>query len=232
MMDDSKRLFRNYKNGKAGINGYLEDYAAVIEGMAKLYQVSFDEHWLMLANTLTSITLSEFYDEKEGLFFYTSNKAEELIARKKEIFDNVIPSSNALMATNLKTLGHLLSHEEYTEAARDMVDRMNRVLMLAPQDLAQWATLYALHTYPTEEVVMVTNNLAQVQALHQQYEPNKVIAGKKPQATSGLALLKGREMINSATTYFVCYNKTCQLPVNNVEDVFAQMQQASKNASQ
>ncbi|WP_286747296.1 thioredoxin domain-containing protein [Roseivirga sp. UBA1976] len=232
MMDDSKRLFRNYKNGKAGINGYLEDYAAVIEGMAKLYQVSFDEHWLMLANTLTSITLSEFYDEKEGLFFYTSNKAEELIARKKEIFDNVIPSSNALMATNLKTLGHLLSHEEYTEAARDMVDRMNRVLMLAPQDLAQWATLYALHTYPTAEVVMVTNNLAQVQALHQQYEPNKVIAGKKPQATSGLALLKGREMINSATTYFVCYNKTCQLPVNNVEDVFAQMQQASKNASQ
>lgn len=232
MMDDSKRLFRNYKNGKAGINGYLEDYAAVIEGMAKLYQVSFDEHWLMLANTLTSITLSEFYDEKEGLFFYTSNRAEELIARKKEIFDNVIPSSNALMATNLKTLGHLLSHEEYTEAARDMVDRMNRVLMLAPQDLAQWATLYTLHTYPTAEVVMVTNNLAQVQALHQQYEPNKVIAGKKPQATSGLALLKGREMINSATTYFVCYNKTCQLPVNNVEDVFAQMQQASKNASQ
>ncbi|WP_305982907.1 thioredoxin domain-containing protein [Roseivirga thermotolerans] len=232
MMDDGKRLFRNYKNGKAGINGYLEDYAAVIEGMAKLYQVSFDEHWLMLANTLTSITLSEFYDEKEGLFFYTSNRAEELIARKKEIFDNVIPSSNALMATNLKTLGHLLSHEEYTEAARDMVDRMNRVLMLAPQDLAQWATLYALHTYPTAEVVMVTNNLAQVQALHQQYEPNKVIAGKKPQATSGLALLKGREMINSATTYFVCYNKTCQLPVNNVEDVFAQMQQASKNASQ
>ncbi len=232
MMDDGKRLFRNYKNGKAGINGYLEDYAAVIEGMAKLYQVSFDEHWLMLANTLTSITLSEFYDEKEGLFFYTSNKAEELIARKKEIFDNVIPSSNALMATNLKTLGHLLSHEEYTEAARDMVDRMNRVLMLAPQDLAQWATLYALHAYPTAEVVMVTNNLAQVQALHQQYEPNKVIAGKKPQAKSGLALLKGREMINSATTYFVCYNKTCQLPVNNVEDVFAQMQQASKNASQ
>lgn len=216
-------LFRNYKNGKASINGYLEDYAAVIDAYTKLYQVTFDESWLFLANELMKVSLNEFYDEQEGLFFFTSNQSEVLIARKKEVFDNVIPSSNSMMAANLKVLGHLLSHEEYIKAAEEMVDRMNRVLMLAPQDLANWASLYALHTYPTAEIVAIDKKVNASHLLSRGYLPNKVLAGKISTKTSELELLEGREIINGKPTYFVCYNKACQLPVHTVEEVFEQL---------
>ncbi|WP_420387391.1 thioredoxin domain-containing protein [Roseivirga sp.] len=223
MMDNEKHLFRNFKNGKASIPAYLEDYAAIIDGYTRLYQVTFKEDWLFLANDLMKIALKEFYDENEGLFFYTSSTSEELIARKKEIFDNVIPSSNSMMATNLKTLGHLLSHHEYVQAAEDMTDRMNRVLMLAPQDLANWASLYALHTYPTAEVVMITEAKDDLHSLHRDYLPNKVVAGKLPGSSSKLDLLEGRDVIDAQSTFFLCFNQACQLPVHTVDEVFGQV---------
>ena len=232
MIDKKGHLFRNYKNGSSSISGYLEDYAAVIQALSKLYQITFDEAWLFLANDLMKITLKEFYDADEGLFFYTSNQSEALIARKKEIFDNVIPASNSLMAENLKTLGYLLSHEEYIEAARSMVDRMNRVLILAPQDLAHWASLYASHTFPTAELVIISDDLPnEVVKIHQQFSPNKVVVGKKLGASSELSLLADREAIRDQPTYFVCFNKTCQLPVNSFEEAKAQMKSALNSAS-
>lgn len=227
MMKD-KHLYRSYKNGKASIDAYLEDYAAIIEGYTKLYQVTFDESWLFLANDLMKVTLREFYDEHEGLFFYTSDQSEKLIARKKEVFDNVIPSSNSVMANNLKVLGHLLSHDAYIKAANEMVDRMNRVLILAPQDLANWASLYALHTYPMAEVVMIDETSESIPELFQQYLPNKVVAGKRQGTSSELELLQDREMIQDKPTYYVCYNKACQLPVNTVQEVFEQLDSAVK----
>jgi len=223
MMKDH-HLYRSFKNGKPSIDGYLEDYATVIEGYLKLYQITFDESWLFLANELMKVTLQEFYDEQEGLFFFTSNQSEALIARKKELFDNVIPSSNSMMASNLKTLGLLLSHDQYIEASKDMVDKVNRMLMLAPQDLANWASLYALNTYPTAEVVAIDNNTKASQLLSDAYFPNKVIAGKASNQSSELELLEGREMINNQPTYFVCYNKACQLPVHSSKEVFEQME--------
>ena len=225
-MNNDGHLFRNYKNGTANIDGYLEDYAAVIDGYTRLYQVTFEESWLLLANELMKVSLKEFYDEQEGLFFYTSSKSEALIARKKEIFDNVIPSSNSMMAMNLKTLGHLLSHEEYINAASDMTDRMNRVLMLAPQDLANWASLCVLHTYPTAEIVAIEGKVRASQLFSQKYLPNKVLAGKISGKPSELELLEGREMIGNQATYFVCYNKACQLPVHTKEEVFEQLDSA------
>lgn len=229
MMNEKGHLFRNYKNGRTSISGYLEDYATVIQAFSKLYQITFDESWLFLANDLIKITLREFYDADEGLFHYTSNESEALIARRKEIFDNVIPASNSLMAENLKTLGYLLSHDEYIEAAKGMVDRMNRVLMLAPQDLAHWASLYASHTYPTAEIVVISDNLPkEVLRIHQEFSPNKILVGKKPNGSSELALFKGREAIQEKPTYFVCFNKTCQLPVNNLEAAKAQIKSALK----
>ena len=129
-----------------------------------------------------------------------------------------------MMASNLKTLGLLLSHDQYIEASKDMVDKVNRMLMLAPQDLANWASLYALNTYPTAEVVAIDNNTKASQLLSDAYFPNKVIAGKASNQSSELELLEGREMINNQPTYFVCYNKACQLPVHSSKEVFEQME--------
>ena len=193
---ENGHLKRNYKDNKATIDAYLEDYAAVIKAFIALYEVTFDEVWLDHAKALTETTLSEFFDKDEELFYFTSNTAEALIARKKEIFDNVIPSSNAMMATNLYHLGMLLDIEEYTAKANVMLQRIDRVVTMAPQDLGHWASFYSQRTYPTAEIAIVSNEpIDDMHKINEQFIPNKVLVGKKSSDSSGLALLEGRLLI-------------------------------------
>ena len=88
-MTNEEGLYRSYTAGEASIDAYLEDYAYVIDALSALYQVTFNEKWLTKAKSLTKYTLDHFYDQEEGLFFFTDNSSERLITRKKEVFDNV-----------------------------------------------------------------------------------------------------------------------------------------------
>ncbi len=223
-MRSENRLFRNYKDGKAGIDAYLEDYAAVIQALTTLYQVTFDESWLGHARQLTDYAITHFFDTEEDFFFFTDVSSEKLIARKKEIFDNVIPSSNSLMAENLYTLGLLLDNPDYTEKSLSMVSRIKKMMPKAPKDLANWAGLFSKLTHPTAEIAIVGEDITDAMlALNQHYIPNKVVVAKKPQETSDLALLQNRDMVNEKTTWYLCYNKACQLPVNSLEEVLKQL---------
>lgn len=224
LVDENGKLFRNFKNGKADITGYLEDYAWVIRGFTKLYQVTFDEKWLLEAKKLLNICLNEFFDKKDGLFFFTSNTAQALIARKKEIFDNVIPSSNSVMAQNLYELSMYFEEDIYSDIALKMVQSMDRVLNIAPQDLAGWASFYADRTEPLAEIAIIsTEHTASIQDLQQHYHPNKILLGKTPEQSTLLGLLKERVLLNDKTTFFVCFDKTCQLPVHTISEVHQQL---------
>ena len=224
-MCNDQKLYRNYKNGKASITAYLEDYAAVIQALIALYEVTFEAHWLKEADALTQYVIDNFADEEEGFFFFTDASAEKLIARKKETFDNVIPASNSLMAHNLYRLGILLDNVSYTEQATDMVDRVKRHLTTAPRDLAHWSSLFSMLTYPTSEIVIVSESPAEaIRALGEQFIPNKVVAGKKAGESSEMALLEGRELVNNQDTFYLCYNKACQLPINSIEALMQQIQ--------
>lgn len=222
---ENGHLKRNYKDNRATIDAYLEDYAAVIQAFIGLYEVTFDESWLAHAKALTETTLKEFFDADEELFYFTSNTAEALIARKKEIFDNVIPSSNGMMATNLYHLGMLLDNENYIAKANVMLQRIDRVVTMAPQDLGYWAAFYAQRTYPTAEIAMVSDELRNsMHKINEQFIPNKILVGKAIGGSSKLSLLEAREGVNNESTFYLCYNKACQLPVNNVGEVFKQLQ--------
>ena len=104
-MGDDLQMTRNYKNGKSSIPAFLDDYAFTISALMEIYRSTFDESWLRKAETLTDYTLEHFLDEQTGMFFYTHDHHSNLIVRKKEISDNVIPSSNSEMAKNLFQLG-------------------------------------------------------------------------------------------------------------------------------
>jgi uncharacterized protein YyaL (SSP411 family) len=96
---DDGGLYHSYKNGKARINGYLEDYCFFMEALMSLYEITFDEKYLGEARKMEEYVTKHFYDESTSMYFFTSNLDKELIARKKEIHDNVIPASNSSMAT-------------------------------------------------------------------------------------------------------------------------------------
>lgn len=216
------RLYRSYKNGIATINAYLEDYAAVISAFVKLYQSTFDEEWIQQAKTLTDYTLAHFYDEEEKLFFFTDDRSEALIARKKEIFDNVIPASNSIMADNLYNLGIIYDSEQYKKTAEAMLNLLSRLATEEPAYTYKWAMLYGKMAYHTAEIAIVGEDAEAMRAqLAAQYNPNKIVMGTK--AGSRLPLLANKSASGNKTTIFVCYHKTCKLPVHSVEAALRQI---------
>jgi uncharacterized protein YyaL (SSP411 family) len=230
MTTEQGELFRNFKNGQVSIAAYLEDYAAVISGYIALYQVSFDELWLERASELTVQAIDNFFDHDEEFFFFTSNHSEELIARKKEIWDNVIPSSNSMMAENLLDLSILLDRKEWRTMAETMVNKMDKILHVGPQDTANWARVYGRLTYPTAEIALVGKDpFNLLHQINQDYLPNKIIVGKKTGSKSDLPLLIGRDSIKNKDTLFLCYDKACQLPVHTSSELIAQINLSQSN---
>jgi uncharacterized protein len=194
--------------------GFLEDYAAVIDAYTALYQVTFDEKWLRKAEKLAEYTIANFYDAEDEFFFFTDSQAEELIARKKEIFDNVISASNSMMATNLYWLSILLDRNDFREISDKMMGKMKRLVMTDPQWVTNWACLATYHAKPTAEVAIVGDKALKIRELiESDYQPNKVFVGTK--SLSDLPLLQYRTAINDETTIYVCFDKACQLPTND-----------------
>ncbi len=216
------KLMRTYKQ-EARIPGFLEDYAAVIDAFTALYQVTFDEKWLAEAQSLADYALSHFLDEAEGFFYYTDSAAEPLIAKKTELFDNVIPSSNSMMACALYALGLILDNRRYLDLASGMAQKMSRLIAADAQWVANWAALHCQMASPTAEVVIIGPEAESYRKdLDRFFIPNKVLLGAKE--SSGLPLAEGKRMVNGKTTLYVCFNKTCQLPVHSVEEALKQIQ--------
>jgi uncharacterized protein YyaL (SSP411 family) len=218
---EGPRLYRTWKNGRATINGFLEDYALVIEAYISIYEATFAERWLREAELLTAYVLENFFDLDEQQFFYTDASAEPLIARKKELFDNVIPGSNSVMATNLWRLGRHLENARYQELATAMLGQVQALAAKEPQHLTKWASLYVALLRPGAEIAISGPELEGFRReLSQHFLPNEILAGTL--STSDLPLLEGRAATDQTTVY-VCRNRACQLPVHTVAEALAQL---------
>jgi uncharacterized protein YyaL (SSP411 family) len=215
------RLYRTWKNGRATINGFLEDYALVIEAYLALYEATFAESWLREAEALTTYVLANFFDPAEQQFFYTDASAEPLIARKKELFDNVIPGSNSVMANNLLRLGRHLESADYQALTAAMLSQVQALAAKEPQHLTNWASLYVALLRPGAEVAITGPQAEEFRAeLSRQFLPNDSLAGTL--TNSDLPLLQGRGN-QARTMLYVCRNRACQLPVHSVAEALAQL---------
>lgn len=220
---DGNHLFRSFKNEQAKITGYLEDYALTIQACLTLFEISSNPKALNFAEKLAQYTLKNFYDEKEKLFYYTDRTSEELIARKKEIFDNVIPASNSVMIENLHWLGILKGNAKYTEISENMLQQIQHLLGREPKFLANYASAYTLKAYKSYDVVIVGTDAKKFQKeLWSHYLPNAFIMAIEEENNDQL-VWKGKEIINTQTSIYVCENNACQRPVYTVEDALAQM---------
>jgi uncharacterized protein YyaL (SSP411 family) len=202
---------------------FLDDYAFVIDGLIGLYEACFDETYLQIAKQLTENAISEFYDEKSGMFFYTAKSGEQLIARKQEIIDNVIPSSNSMMAHNLFKMGHFYDHKEYLNISKQMLRTVHPQIKTYGSGYSNWASLLLYHVFGVYEIA-ITGITAEEKRmeLEKYYIPNKILLG----GSSGtLPLLKDKWA--SETKIYVCQNKTCLLPVIEVIDAIKQIDNPS-----
>lgn len=87
-----------------------------------------DEQWLSLANNLMEHAIAHFYDDRSGMFFYSSDLDPPLVARKMELDDNVTPASNSTLAHGLLSLGKLYDKKEFVEIAEQMIINMRSVI--------------------------------------------------------------------------------------------------------
>ncbi|HET7117782.1 MAG TPA: thioredoxin domain-containing protein [Hanamia sp.] len=214
-------LYRNFTDAEATIPAFLDDYAFLINTLISYYQVSFDETYLQKAYSLTRYVEEHFFDKTSGMFFYTDDQYSNLIARKMEVSDNVIPSSNSEMAKNLLLLSLYFENKNYEEQSDQMVKNVADDIQKTPGYYSNWAQVMALEIQPPYEVAIVGNSWQQkLSDLQKKYLPNTIYLGGENEGDLPLLenkLMKGKTMI------YVCENKTCQRPVEDAEEALKQI---------
>ena len=206
-------LLHNFKDGKATINGYLEDYCFVIEAFISLYEITLDEKWLHYSKQLTDYCFDHFYDEKNYFFAFTSAKDEPLITQHYELEDNVISASNSVMAGNLFKLHIYFENSYYEEVAQKLLSQVLPNIDY-PSAFANWLNVFLNFSEDNRELAVCGENaLKNMLSIQKRYLPHVIIAGtEKP---SALPFLKGRLQTNE-DLFYVCRNKTCDLPHKNL----------------
>jgi uncharacterized protein YyaL (SSP411 family) len=215
-------LYRSFKEKRSTVHAFLDDYAFVIRTYIDLYTVTFDEYYLKRAVYFTNYTIEQFFDTKDGFFFYTANVSQALIARKKELFDNVIPSSNSVMAQNLHHLGILSDRQDWKHTAANMVGSLAQLVTGEPNYMSHWGIVLMEVRNGMSEVVVVGEGCESTTAqLNATYNPFMLTMGTIE--GSQLPLLQDKIAVNGKTTIYVCYNKTCRLPVHRISDALDQI---------
>lgn len=217
-------MLRTYKDGRAKLNAYLEDYANFADGLVELYQTSGEARYLMEAKSLADTMITEFWDEENGGFFFTANDHEELLVRSKDYFDNATPSGNSAAADVLLRLAKLLGDEKYERFAVT-------VLRLAASQLKRYPggfgrTLSALEFYlgRTKEFVVIGERGNELEReIASSYLPDSVRVFAADAEEGSLPLLAGRKMIDGKATAYVCEDFVCQTPVTSVDDLREQL---------
>jgi uncharacterized protein YyaL (SSP411 family) len=225
LLGQNGRLSRVYNSNKSGSDvpvAFLDDYANVIDALIALYEVTFDEAWLQQAKKLTDTAITHYYDETSGIFFYTADDDEQLIARKSEIMDGVTPASNSVMARNLKKLGLLFDNENYAAVSAQLLRNIMPQLAKYGTAYSNWTMLLLEEVFGTYEIAIAGNDAETMRKeIENNYIPNKIILGGKK---GSLPLLQDK--FGKSTQIFVCKDKTCGLPANNTAEALKQVAEA------
>jgi uncharacterized protein YyaL (SSP411 family) len=244
LRQESGRLLRTWKHrpeqgegtGEAKLNGYLEDYAYLIEGLLELYQTTFDLRWFVAAQELAETMIEHFSadgDDSPGLpgFYDTSDDHEALITRPRDLQDNATPSGNAMAVTALLKLAGLSNEIRYVHLAHEALTQIQPMMAQYPLGFGQWlqALAYAL-SKPREIAIVGDPEAADTRALlnvvRNDYRPFQVVSLEAPSAqSSAVPLLRDRGLVDGQPAVYVCRDFTCQAPATQPEGLRAQLKQ-------
>ena len=229
-----KKLFRDdfllhsYKDGQAKLLGFLDDYAFLGVGLLDLYEVVFERSYLDRTIQLTDIMLREFWDERDGGFFFTGKSHEQLISRAKPIFDASIPSGNAMATQLLVRLHHFTGKEYYRASAEKILRSYYDAMESQPFGFAHMLCALDLYLEGAKEIVIIGNPaeagvrelLGEINSI---YLPNKIIQTVRPGTPLSeiSPLLQGKTAVDGQPTAYVCENFTCSAPVTSAAELRA-----------
>ncbi len=209
-------LLRVYRQGRAHTPGFLEDYAAVANGLVDVYEACFEVRWLRLAERVTEVMRIKFEDTKDGGFFSTEAGRSDLLFRQKPGFDNALPSGNTLAATVLLRLSRHLERDDFRTSAEIILTCFAPLMKRAPRAFPGMINaLDSALRAPLEIVIagdlkQAGNLLAEV---HKTFIPHRVLswAGADP----ALPLHIGKDSMGGLPLAFVCEKNSCAAPVGD-----------------
>jgi hypothetical protein len=216
---DLSNLHHSWKAGQAKHPPFLDDYAFLIAALLELAQVTTDYTYLDKAGELTRIVLCNYADDASPYFFYTQKGQEDILIRKKEIYDGATPSGNSVMAFNLYRLGILLDQPDWRKRAEDMVQAMGEIPVKYPTSFGVWLSLLYEMLRGTAEIAIVGEKYWQMLAeIRQVFLPHKLVMAA-PAALPEYPLLSEKQT-SGKTHIFLCENYVCQRPVTTIEEAF------------
>jgi len=220
------RLLHRYRDGQAGVEANLDDYAFLVWGLIELYEAIFDASHLEVALELTSDMVRHFWDEDGGGLYLTPDDGESLFVRKKEIYDGAIPSGNAVAMLNLLRLGRMTATSGLEEKAARIGSAFSGSVNQSPSAHTQLMVALDFGIGPCYEVVIAGNAQAEdtkamVKALRTRFLPNKVVLlnpdeRESPEIAKLAEFTKNQSSIEGKATAYVCLNYNCKLPTTDI----------------
>lgn len=209
-------LWHSYKNGVSTIQGFLEDYALVVQALLDVYEITYDESFAVKAKELMDYTINHFYQESTMMFQFTSHQSKDLVAKQTDYFDNVIPSSNSTMCRNLFRLSHLFLEVKYRSIGLEMIDLIAPRVVQYGSGFSNWMLAMLQAFGNAQEVVIVgEESMNYADALEKQLTGSvSIIAGSE---TSSLPVFEGRYKVGKTLVY-VCQHNMCLEPVDSIEE--------------
>jgi len=224
------RLLRTYREGKANLNGYLEDYAFLIDGLIALHEATFDQRWLREAIALGKGMVDLFWEERDGVWYDTGRDHEALIVRPRDVSDNAIPSGGSMATDVLIRLAVITGDSELNRRAAESLRSVRELMSRVPGGAGHWLGALDFYLSSPKEIALIGDPGAQATRalaveVYREYLPNRVFLGVEDggPAASGLPLLEGRGRIDGRSTAYVCENYVCKLPVTAPSDLARQL---------
>ncbi len=229
-----KRMLRSYKDGQARLPGYLEDQAAVADGLLTLYEATFETEWLQEARALIEEMLRAFWDEGSGMFFDTAQDHEALVVRPQDVTDNAIPSGTSLAVDVLLRAGTLFGKEDWTGTAVPVLERLASVAAQAPTAFGRLLAALDFHLGKPVELAFIGDPKRQdfqalVDVVRPRYLPNRLLAhsaaGENP---LDIPLLRERSTRDGRTTAYLCEGFVCQAPTTDPGELDGQLENIAR----
>lgn len=206
-------LYHTWKLGKAKYPAFLDDYAYLTDACITMYELTFKIDYLLKAKGYCDHVLENFSDDEEVFFYYTSHSQQDIVARKKEIYDGATPSGNSVMAYNLHRLSILFDEQDWGMRAEKMLRSVSEAIIKYPTSFGIWASLLLEKITGTKEVTITGKNAfafaVSIQSGH--YIPGKVIMAAEKEETDKFPMLRNRD-IKDFIQIFLCRNYVCKLP--------------------
>ena len=235
-MRTGDRMRRSFKDGRALSTGFLEDQAAVADGLLALHEATFDPQWLDSTRALISEMLNAFWDEPSGSFFDTASDHEALVTRPREVTDNAVPSGTSIAVDVLLRAGALLGEEAWVEKAVRVLERLAPVAAKAPLAFGRLLCALDFHLGRPVELAFVgaredPGTRALIAVTRPRYLPNRLLAQAEGSDGSGIPLLKDRRPAGGRPTAYLCEGFVCRSPTTDPAELARQLDRAGTVAA-